>query len=656
MTAESYETLTRDFQDLLRKRKLADSVSLIIIAGGNDCLDIYREDREQKISHYQDVCSGTGSRKSFIEREEKLVNVDDDGFSRFSTISGGSIYYPPFKHFCLLPFHAQGGLTGGCEIMRNDVQPFAPDEIGQLLSLMALLMLAVDRIRKNRATHLLQNQCDHYRTLVDITNLMLAQPGPEEFIIQVSDIMRDSLFLESVGVILTEKWEKESCIIRYPFGTGKYEKLSPGFSRPLARQLVGEWENRSIKIEKKHLLEEYSLLLHELDPEDEWLIHIIPLRIHHEEVGALYLIQREANFSKSRHFNLMQQIAQRMAIALHMFMVFPTSPVSVIDASCKKFAVRQPKIPENKAGMIIGQSKAMLSLFQQVKTVARSTTTVLIVGETGTGKELVAQALHSMSPRSAQPMVKMNCAVMPSGLLESDLFGHEKGAFTGAVAQRTGRFEQANNGTLFLDEVGEIAIELQPKLLRVLQEREFERVGGSRQLSVDVRLIAATNRNLRQMVEDREFRSDLYYRLNVFPLFVPPLRDRREDIPFLTQYLATKIARRINHPPVCIPEDVFRHLSSMPWPGNIRELENVIERSLLLSLGDTFQLHLPTEEVNNTMDIDPCCAPADEYQRILQVLKETNGVISGPHGAAVRLGLKRTTLLSRMKKMGISAR
>lgn len=289
--------------------------------------------------------------------------------------------------------------------------------------------------------------------------------------------------------------------------------------------------------------------------------------------------------------------------------------------------------------------------------VAQSDSTVLILGETGTGKELIARAIHNLSGRNARRMVKMNCAAMPAGLLESDLFGHERGAFTGASTQRIGRFELADKSSLFLDEVGDMPLELQPKLLRVLQEQEFERLGSNKLIQTDVRLIAATNRDLKKMVADREFRNDLYYRLNVFPIHLPPLRERPEDIPLLVKAFTFKIARRMGRNIDSIPAEALRTLSSMEWPGNVRELENVVERAVLLTRGNVLQLSLP--DIAPLMQSTPPVATEvaqdgeDEYQLIMRVLKETNGVVAGPKGAAQRLGLKRTTLLSRMKRLGI---
>jgi formate hydrogenlyase transcriptional activator len=280
---------------------------------------------------------------------------------------------------------------------------------------------------------------------------------------------------------------------------------------------------------------------------------------------------------------------------------------------------------------------------------------VLLLGETGTGKEVIARAILNVSSRSNLPFVKLNCAAIPSGLLESELFGHEKGAFTGAVSQKIGRFELANGGTLFLDEVGDIPLELQPKLLRVLQEQEFERLGNSRTVRVDVRLIAATNRDLEQMVAEKQFREDLYFRLNVFPIRIPPLRERSEDISLLVQYYVDKYSERMNKQIDVVPEETMAALCRYSWPGNIRELQNLIERAVIMTPGNVLQIRTNDLQQSNPILSTMAGTLEDvERQRILQALQEAGAVIGGPHGAAVRLGLKRTTLLSKMQKLGIA--
>jgi formate hydrogenlyase transcriptional activator len=313
---------------------------------------------------------------------------------------------------------------------------------------------------------------------------------------------------------------------------------------------------------------------------------------------------------------------------------------------------------------IIGKSEALRTVLQQVETVAPTDSTVLICGETGTGKELIARAIHDLSSRANNAFVKLNCAAIPTGLLESEMFGHERGAFTGAIAQRIGRFELASRGTVFLDEIGEIPLELQPKLLRVLQEREFERLGSSRTLKSDARLIAATNRDLAEMVADHEFRADLFYRLNVFPIVLPPLRDRREDIPLLVRHFARQFARRMNRAIDTIPSETMSVLVGYHWPGNIRELQNLVERAVILSTGAV--LNVPLRDLQSqAQTAAPTNAPVNgksrkietledvERRHVLETLVATDWVVGGPKGAAVLLGLKRSTLQVRMEKLGI---
>jgi formate hydrogenlyase transcriptional activator len=302
---------------------------------------------------------------------------------------------------------------------------------------------------------------------------------------------------------------------------------------------------------------------------------------------------------------------------------------------------------------IVGMSAGLKAVLEQVQVVAPTDSTVLINGETGTGKELVARAIHKNSSRSNRAFVKLNCAAIPSGLLESELFGHEKGAFTGAVAQKIGRFELANGGTLFLDEVGDIPLELQPKLLRVLQEQEFERLGSTRTIRGDVRLVAATNRNLVQLTAEKQFREDLYFRLNVFPIRVPPLREREGDIPLLVRHYVCKYAQRMNKQIETIPEPAMAQLCHYSWPGNVRELQNFIERAVILTPGRVLQVqtHELPEPITSTTATR---LETVLREHILRVLREARGVIGGRRGAALRLGVKRTTLMSKLRKLGIS--
>jgi formate hydrogenlyase transcriptional activator len=304
---------------------------------------------------------------------------------------------------------------------------------------------------------------------------------------------------------------------------------------------------------------------------------------------------------------------------------------------------------------ILGQSSGMKCVLRLVEMVAPSDSTVLLLGETGTGKELIARAIHERSRRRGEAFVTLNCAAIPSALFESELFGHERGAFTGAHAQKVGRLEVADRGTMFLDEIGDLPLELQPKLLRALQERTYDRVGSARTRSVDVRLVAATNRDLGEMVAEKQFRSDLFYRLNVFPICIPPLRERREDIPLLVRYFVQKYARSMEKRIETVPAAAIEKLMRWSWPGNVRELENMIERSVILSHSSVLAVSFP-DKLSGGIDAAEVVGQYDAQEQIVRTLRETGGRISGPNGAAARLGLKRTTLIGRMKKLGINAR
>ena len=322
----------------------------------------------------------------------------------------------------------------------------------------------------------------------------------------------------------------------------------------------------------------------------------------------------------------------------------------------EKRYLEEELVTSNQFDEIIGNAPGLKRVLKQVETVAPTDATVLILGETGTGKELIARAIHKLSPNRDHAFVKLNCSAIPAGLLESELFGHERGAFTGAITQKIGRLELAHQGTLFLDEIGDLPLELQPKILRALQEKEFERLGSTRTIPVNVRLIAATNRDLGKMVADKEFRSDLYYRLKVFPVHLPPLRERIEDIPLLVKYFVHQHARRMNRHIETIPPEAMNALMRWNWPGNIRELENFIERTVILSTGPV--LKVPLAELQAASGIGGAPSPAAtlhqaEREHILRMLREVKGMISGPNGAAKRLGLKRTTLNSKIKKLGI---
>jgi formate hydrogenlyase transcriptional activator len=387
--------------------------------------------------------------------------------------------------------------------------------------------------------------------------------------------------------------------------------------------------------------------------------YCLPLISHGRPLGTLVVASlKEENFPE-KDAELLQHVANQIAIAVENSLAFRQVVDRANKLSEEKLYLQDEIRTEYNFEEIIGESPALKRVLEQLQTVAPTDSTILVLGETGTGKELIARAIHNLSSRRERTLVKVNCAAIPTGLLESELFGHEKGAFTGAITQRVGRFELAHRGTIFLDEVGDIPLELQPKLLRVLQEQEFERLGSARTIRVDVRLVAATNADLAQKVAANQFRSDLYYRLNVFPIVIPALRERREDVPLLVRYFAQKYARRMKKRIDTIPAKAMTALTEYPWPGNVRELENFIERAVILTRGA--ELQLPLTELKQRSKVvsvprldGPVTLEHAEREHIVHALGETNWIIGGPEGAAARLGMKRTTLQSRMRKLGIT--
>ncbi len=399
-------------------------------------------------------------------------------------------------------------------------------------------------------------------------------------------------------------------------------------------------------------------LLEVLQPYGVESLCYLPLTTARRQLGTLVFVCKRPRAYEEADVGFLRRVANQVAVAVENALAFQEIE-SLKDQLARENAYLEEEVRTgHNFGEIVGESVALRRVLKQVETVAPTDSTVLIRGETGTGKELVARALHELSPRKGRTFVKLNCAAIPTGLLESELFGHERGAFTGAITQKVGRFELAHQGTLFLDEVGDIPPELQPKLLRVLQEQEFERLGATKTIRVDVRLVAATHRDLARMVAEGHFRQDLYYRLNVFPAVLPPLRERRDDIPRLVRHFTQHFARRMGRRIETIPSAVMDALVRYPWPGNVRELQNVIERAVILSPGASLQV--PPGDLHSAAT--PAAEPAPaavtladaERDHILGALRESGGVLGGPDGAAARLGMKRSTLYKRMKKLGIS--
>lgn len=544
----------------------------------------------------------------------------------------------------------------------------------------------------------LQQECKQLQILVDVTNAVLSTLQLDALLKQICETLRKHFDIHYIALDLFEKdaasATQHSSMIhsRSMLFTHSAEPLYSEVHYPQAqlpmRHAVHAGQSTALRGDALHTLLASNPRLHVLHPTDCHTLFVLPLCNEQHLLGTLLLAQSQHQQHQHQHQHhtspddaQLQMIAARIALSLDNALAYQEI-TRLRDRLTHENRVLTEEISHYEAlDEIIGQSDVMNLVMEQVRIVAATDSSVLILGETGTGKERVARAIHALSPRRKHRMVTMNCAAIPAGLLESDLFGHEKGTFTGATAQHLGRFELAHQGTLFLDEVGDIPLELQPKLLRVLQEREIERLGGRKIIPVDVRVVSATSCDLPQMIADRRYRSDLYYRLNVFPIVIPALRDRPEDIPLLAHFFARKFAKRLNRQVESISPTTIRNLQSHHWPGNVRELQNVIERAVILSRGP--ELSLPPEylryEAVRPVSISGLSVPetpsvpvtvavpvalhaasgshADgERERILRVLKETNGIVAGARGAAAKLGLKRTTLLSRMERLGISAK
>lgn len=687
-------------QTVLVQREIADILQLLegnaADVLGFDQVNLLLSDphTQQPCLHYR-LNSGNGAASLESEQlgdtpaaqifsAQKILQCNGRAFRREYPKSASLPVYRRLETYCLMPLRTERQFLGGIEFIRTSENNFSDKELEMLrqlaevvaVALENILELAVLQAREER----IRNEREHYRLLVELTNTALSKLDMNGLANDVAEVIHRYFGFDYISLDICDLSTHQLCA----HSTLYQKHISPvhtTIEMPMNASLSGQ----VVLSQGKVLLDRHGIevladkykQIGLLAEQDFQMILALPLVSSGKARGSLKLGHCQPYVLAQDKFDLLEQITARLAIVLDNALAY--EEISTLkDKLASENRYLTEEIRNNSDfDEIIGVSLGMRAVLQQVEMVANSNVTVLILGETGTGKELIARAIHKRSQRSAQTMVKMNCAAVPSGLLESDLFGHEKGAYTGAQTQRIGRFELANKGTLFLDEVGDIPLELQPKLLRVLQEREIERLGGSKVISVDVRVIAATNCDLHQMVADKQYRSDLYYRLNVFPIVIPPLRERPEDIPLLVKFFTQKHARRMNRNIDSIPPETIAHLVQMPWPGNVRELENLIERAIILTQGSV--LNLPQNELQyhpftptfkqpevvtpQTMPMPPGTLDAvlddssdDERERIMRVLKETNGIVAGPKGAAARLGLKRTTLLSRMQRMGISTK
>lgn len=500
----------------------------------------------------------------------------------------------------------------------------------------------------------LRRESERLKLLLDMTNTLVSNLVTRDLLRTISTSIRQCMHCDSVSVWLPDGEQRQlrSVTMEFPESKGFVKE---DLLRPVQGSIVGKTFETG-----KPFVVRTATDLSGPDHDRAFAEGIefcccLPLMSRNRTLGVLALGWRDENAFSSEDIEFLMRAAGQVAMAIESALAYREIAELKDKLAQEKLYLEQEIGSEADYEGIVGQSSALRHVLQLVETVAMSDSTVLLLGETGTGKELIARAIHDRSRRKDRTLIRLNCAALPTGLLESELFGHERGAFTGAITQKIGRLELSDQGTLFLDEVGDIPLEVQPKLLRALQEQEFERLGSSRTKKVNVRLIAATNRDLQRMVEEKQFRSDLYYRLNVIPIRIPPLRERPEDIPLLVRYFAQKYAHRMQKKVESISAVSMRNLARWHWPGNVRELENLVERAVVLARTEKLVVTVP-ELADGGMSAATAGEEFHKRDRIVRILKETKGRVGGPDGAAVRLGLKRTTLIERMKKLGIEPR
>jgi formate hydrogenlyase transcriptional activator len=569
---------------------------------------------------------------------------------------------------CVMPLSTAQRRLGALSFGSLSSDAYSPGDIEFMEQVAKQVAVAVENVLNREAAEAYEEQLarerDRLRVLLEVNNAVVANLETEDLFQAISASLKHGFGMEYASLALYDP----------EIGAFRLHALDFAASRGLIKKnamlpVEGSPSGYVMKHGTPKLFTPADI--EALSPQaakyllGEGLVSFLslPLISRQKFLGALNVGAREERFFKPDDVALLAQVAGQIAIAVDNALSYKRIEELNGKLAEEKVYLEDEIRTDHQFEEIIGQSKSLKLILKQVETVAPTDSNVIILGETGTGKELVARAIHALSGRSQGTFVKLNCAAIPTGLLESEMFGHEKGAFTGAIAQRIGRFELAHRGTMFLDEVGEIPLELQTKLLRVLQEREFERLGSSRTIRTDARVIAATNRDLERMVQDHQFRSDLYYRLHVFPVTVPPLRERPEDIPLLVRYFVQQFARRMKKNVTTIPADDMRALVRYPWPGNIRELQNLIERAVILSFGSALATPVHELEKAAAAALGSPSGPAGvvtlesaEREAILRALRRSGGRVSGPRGAATLLGLKRTTLQARMLKLGIPKR
>jgi formate hydrogenlyase transcriptional activator len=678
-TADRYESLIRIAASMRSKKEPGDLFELLVKELGQviqfDGIAQFDESSDKIRWH---MCSGCrqpdpmpsdfdkgATLAAWVYRHQETVVIPNlERETRFP-VTTDMMCQAGLQSACAFPLSTAHRRLGTIVIASVHRDAYSPEEI-RFCSLVAdQIALAMDDAFNFQASKRAQERLE---LLLDLTNSVVSNLNLRDVLREISANIRRVMQCDGVGIDLPSPEDKKLRLyaLDFPDNPGTIEEGHEPPTGEKASALRVFTSGEPVILSKEDIEREPSMPHVGIQS-----LALVPLIGRGGIVGVLGLASWRENAFSQDDLAFLGQIGRQVAIAIENAWAFGEVSDIKNKLAQEKLYLEGEIRSELKFEEIVGKSEALRRVLEQVETVAPTDSTVLIYGETGTGKELIARAVHNLSSRQSSAFVKLNCAAIPTGLLESEMFGHERGAFTGAISQRIGRFELAHRGTMFLDEIGEVPLELQPKLLRVLQEREFERLGSTRTLRTDARLIAATNRDLEALVGEQKFRSDLYYRLNVFPVRVPALRERPEDIPLLVRHFVQQFSRRISKTIDTIPSDTMMTLVKYPWPGNIRELQNVIERAVILTKGAVLDIPSDDLRVSNANSMAMAAAAGQsaspngasrnmraalddaERQQILAALEQTSWTVAGPRGAAARLGMKRSTLQSRMQKLGI---